>query len=47
MPTQDDWEHGKFSTGQMIGRLTLAVDRLAMTVNTLTERLKAVEEKRG
>jgi hypothetical protein len=36
MPTMDEWQHGKYSTGEMISKLWLAVEMLA--VAWMTER---------
>lgn len=38
MPSQADWKHGKLSSGEMISRLWLAVEMLAVTIDSLRKK---------
>ena len=40
MPTKADWEHNALSSGEMVSRLWLATEMLALTVATIEERTR-------
>lgn len=43
MPTQANWEHNSLSSGEMVSRLWLATEMLAIVVMNLHERVAALE----
>lgn len=45
MPTKDGWEHNGLSSGEMLSRLWLATEMLALAFATLTERVAALEAR--
>lgn len=45
MPTKHDWQHNGLSSGEMMSRLWLATEMLALAFATLTERVAAIEAR--
>jgi len=45
MPTKKDWQHNALSSGEMMSRLWLATELLALAFATLAERVAALEAR--
>ncbi len=47
MPTKAEWQHGGMGTGELLGRLWLATEMLAIVVLNMHDRLMLLEEANG